>query len=213
MIPKLHYISQGNSINEHLDNIQKACAAGIELVLLDLQNYSEKKVLKLAKQVRETTAHYQTRLIIANHYKIAKEIKADGVHITNLGLCPSLVRKELYSWQTIGATAHNFDTCEIYVSKEVDYIYLSPFKVTNQEEPTTKALGLNGYTAIVEALNTNAPILGSGGINIQAIKQILEIGISGVAVSDEITQDSNAIKAYSQLLNASSTVEQRYTFK
>ena len=77
MIPKLHYISQGNSINEHLDNIQKACAAGIELVLLDLQNYSEKKVLKLAKQVRETTAHYQTRLIIANHYKIAKEIKAD----------------------------------------------------------------------------------------------------------------------------------------
>ena len=135
------------------------------------------------------------------------------MHITNLGLCPSLVRKELYSWQTIGATAHNFDTCEIYVSKEVDYIYLSPFKVSNQEEPTTKALGLNGYTAIVEALNTNAPILGSGGINIQAIKQILEIGISGVAVSDEITQDSNAIKAYSQLLNASSTVEQRYTFE
>ena len=213
MIPKLHYISQGNSPKEQLDNIQKACAAGIELVLLDVQNYSDKKLLKLATQARETTAHYQTRLIIANHYKIAKEIKADGVHITNLGLCPSLVRKELYSWQTIGATAHNFDTCEIYVSKEVDYIYLSPFKVSNQEEPTTKALGLNGYTAIVEALNTNAPILGSGGINIQAIKQILEIGISGVAVSDEITQDSNAIKAYSQLLNASSTVEQRYTFK
>ena len=47
MIPKLHYISQGNSLNEHLDNIQKACAAGIELVLLDLQNCSEKKVLKL----------------------------------------------------------------------------------------------------------------------------------------------------------------------
>ena len=63
------------------------------------------------------------------------------------------------------------------------------------------------------ALNTNTPILGSGGINIQAIKQILETGISGVAVSDEITQDSNAIKAYSQLLNASSTVEQRYTFE
>jgi len=213
MIPKLHYISQGNSPKEQLDNIQKACAAGIELVLLDVQNYSDKKLLKLATQARETTAHYQTRLIIANHYKIAKEIKADGVHITNLGLCPSLVRKELYSWQIIGATAHNFDTCEIYVSKEVDYIYLSPFKVSNQEEPTTKALGLNGYTAIVEALNTNAPILGSGGINIQAIKQILEIGISGVAVSDEITQDSNAIKAYSQLLNASSTVEQRYTFE
>ncbi len=213
MIPKLHYITQGNSPKEQLDNIQKACAAGIELVLLDVQNYSNKKLLKLAKQVRETTAHYQTRLIIANHYKIAKDIKADGVHITNLGLCPSLVRKELYSWQIIGATAHNFDACKIYVSKEVDYIYLSPFKVSNQEEQTTEALGLKGYTAIVEALNTNTPILWSGGVNIQAIKQILEIGISGVAVSDEITKDSNAIKAYSQLLNASSTVEHRYTFE
>ena len=213
MIPKLHYISQGNSPKEQLDNIQKACAAGIELVLLDVQNYSDKKLLKLATQARETTAHYQTRLIIANHYKIAKEIKADGVHITNLGLCPSLVRKELYPWQIIGATAHNFDTCEIYVSKEVDYIYLSPFKVTNQEEPTTKALGLKGYTAIVEALNTKTPILGYGGVTIESVINVLETGILGVVVSDEITVDFNNIKIYNQRLNASSTVEQRYTFK
>ena len=213
MIPKLHYISQGNSLNEHLDNIQKACAAGIELVLLDLQNRSEKKVLKLAKQVRETTAHYQTRLIIANNYKIAKDVKADGVHLNALGDCPTLVRKELYPWQIIGATAHNLDTCKIYVSKEVDYIYLSPFEVTSNEGSNAKALGINGFTAIVEALNTKTPILGYGGINIEAVKDILETGVSGMAVSDEISADFNSIKIYNQLLNASSSVEQRYTFK
>ncbi|MEZ7893626.1 MAG: thiamine phosphate synthase, partial [Polaribacter sp.] len=26
MIPKLHYISQGNSPKEHIENIQKACS-------------------------------------------------------------------------------------------------------------------------------------------------------------------------------------------
>ena len=36
MIPKLHYISQGNTPKEHLDNIQKACTSGIELVQLSL---------------------------------------------------------------------------------------------------------------------------------------------------------------------------------
>ena len=213
MIPKLHYISQGNSANEQHANIQKACASGIELVMLDVQNYSDKKLLKLAKQVRETTAHYQTRLIIANHYKIAKEIKADGVHLVNLGVCPSHVMKELYSWQIIGATANNLKSCETFISKEVDYIYLSLFECPNLETSIEKVLNLNGYKAILETLNTKTPILASGSINIMTVTNILETGISGVAVSDEITQEPNTIKAYNKILNASSTVEKRYTFK
>ena len=72
MIPKLHYISQGSSPKNHLDNIQNACAAGAELVVLDLQDSSEKKYLKIAKQAREITAHFQTRLIINAHLKLQK---------------------------------------------------------------------------------------------------------------------------------------------
>jgi len=43
MIPKLHYISQGNFRKDHLDNIQKACTSGAELVQLRLKNVSENK--------------------------------------------------------------------------------------------------------------------------------------------------------------------------
>lgn len=43
IIPKLHYISQGNSPKEHLENIQKACSSGAELVQLRLKISSEKK--------------------------------------------------------------------------------------------------------------------------------------------------------------------------
>ncbi len=73
-IPKLHYISQGNAPKEHLENIQKACASGIALVQLRLENTSDKKMLKLATAVREITSHFQTRLLIHGYYKIAKEI-------------------------------------------------------------------------------------------------------------------------------------------
>ena len=51
IIPKLHYISQGNSPKEHLENIQKACTSGAELVLLNLKNVSEKKYLKISLTV------------------------------------------------------------------------------------------------------------------------------------------------------------------
>ena len=74
MIPKLHYLSQGNSYKEHIEHIQKACSSGSELVQLQLDNTSEKKYLKLAEEAREITAHFQTRLIVENHYKIAKAI-------------------------------------------------------------------------------------------------------------------------------------------
>ena len=42
IIPKLHYMSQGDSPKEHLENIQKACTSGAELVQLNLKNVSEK---------------------------------------------------------------------------------------------------------------------------------------------------------------------------
>ncbi|MDA9057226.1 thiamine phosphate synthase [Flavobacteriaceae bacterium] len=211
MIPKLHYISQGNSPKAHLDHIQNACAAGVELVVLDIQNSSEKKYLKIAKQAIEITSHFQTRLIISAHFKLAKELKVDGIHLDKSTLCPTAIRKELLPWQLIGATANNLQDCETFIEKEVDYIYLEPFKTTEDTQGTQ--LGLNGYTAIIDTLKTETPIIGVGGITTSDVTAILETGVSGVGVSDEITEDFNTIKIFNQLLTASSTDEQRHSFQ
>ena len=212
MIPKLHYISQGNSPKEHLDNIQKACTSGAELVQLHLENVSEKKVLETATAAREITAYFQTRLIINGYYKIAKSIKADGVHLEKIDSCPITVRKHVYTWQIIGGTANTLKDCETLIEKQVDYISLSPFKSAKIEENINAVLGLNGYTLINEALKTKTPIIGVGGITTKDIKDILETGISGVGVSEEITQNFDIIKTFNQLLKASSTEEKRHEF-
>lgn len=213
IIPKLHYISQGNSPKEQLENIQKACSSGAELVQLRFRNVSEKKFLKLAKEARDITAHFQTRLLINDHYKIAKEVKADGVHLEKVDTCPTIARKYLYTWQMIGGTANTLQDCETLLSKEVDYIGLGPFRFTTTKDNLPTILGLKGYTAIIEELNTETPILGVGGITTADVTAILETGISGIAASGEITRNFNTIKTFHQLLKASSTEEQRYTFK
>ena len=213
MIPKLHYISQGSSPKEHLENIQKACSSGSELVQLRLKDVSEKKNLKLAKEAREITSHFQTRLIINDHYKITKEVKADGVHLGKTDSCPTIARKHLYTWQIIGGTANTLQDCETLISKEVDYISLGPFRFTTTKDNLSPVLGLSGYTVIIEALKTETPIIGFGDITTEDVKDILETGISGIAVSGEITRDFNIIRIFNQLLNASSTEEQRHTFK
>jgi thiamine-phosphate pyrophosphorylase len=213
IIPKLHYISQGNSPKDHLDNIQKACTSGAELVQLDVKNVSEKKFLKLAVAAREVTAHYQTRLVISHHYKIAKEVKADGVYLWQTDSCPTEVRKYLYTWQTIGAAANTLQECESLIAKEVDYISLGPFRRAAKKDNLSTVLGLNGYTAIAEVLDTETPVLGAGGITTEDVAAILETGISGIVVGGEITRNFNSIRIFNQLLNASSTDEKPFTLK
>lgn len=213
IIPKLHYISQGNTPKEHLENIQKACTSGIELVQLRLKDVSDKKWLKIAQEAREITAHYQTRLIINDNYKIAKEIKADGVHLGQSDTCPTVARPHLYSWQMIGGTANTLQDCELLLGKDVDYISLGPFRSTTTKNNLSRVVGVNGYTVIIEALDTNTPIIGVCGITVDDVAAILETGISGLAVSGEITRNFDRIRTFHQLLNASSTAEQRYTFE
>lgn len=213
MIPKLHYISQGNSPKEHIENIQKACSSGAELVQLRLKNISEKKHLKLAKEAREITSYFQTRLIIYNDYKIARTVKADGVHLDTADVSSMKVRIHLYTWQIIGATANTVQDCEALISNQVDYISLSPFRIEATEDNLEPILGLNGYTAIIKALKTKTPIIGVGGITTKDVKDILETGVSGIGVSEEITSDFDVIKTFNQLLSASSTEEQRHTFE
>jgi len=212
IIPKLHYISQGNSPEEHIENIQKACTSGAELVELRLKNISEQKILKLAIVAREITAHFQTRLLISNHYKIAREVKADGVHIENTDICPTIARKHMYTWQSIGGSANTLGCCKTLLEKEVDYIRLIHFRNTTNTDSLTTVLGINGYTLISEALKTETPLIGFGEITTNDVPDILKTGITGIAVSEEITKNFDTIKIFNQLLGASSTEEMRHTF-
>jgi thiamine-phosphate pyrophosphorylase len=213
IIPKLHYISQGNTPIAHLENIQKACASGAELVQLRLKNVSEKNILKLATEAREMTSYFQTRLIINDHYKIARAVKADGVHFEKNDTSLIIPRRHLYTWQIIGVTANTLQDCETLISNVVDYIGLGPFRNNATKDNLNPALGLSGYTAIAEALKTETPIIGFGGITTKDVADIVKTGIPGIAVSDEITRDFNTIRTFNQLLNASSTDEKRHTFK
>ena len=212
-ISKLHYISQGATVKEHLENIQKACQSGAELVQLRLKNVSDKKVEKAAAQAREITAHFQTRLVINDHYKIAKAVKADGVHLGKEDTCPKIARKDLYTWQIIGGTANTLQDCEALLAKEVDYIGLGPYRFTATKKNLSPVLGLKGYQAILDELNTNTPIIAIGGITIEDVKELLKTGVSGIAISGEITQDFNKIAAFHKLLNTGSALEQRHSFK
>lgn len=211
MIPKLQYISQGKTIDEHLTNIQNACSSGVELVQLRLKKFKEPAVLKAAEQAREITGRFQTRLIINDYYKIAKEVKADGVHLGQNDTCPLVARKHLYSWQIIGGTVNTIEQAQELVTKKVDYIGMGPFRFTLTKTNLSPVLGLEGYTTILQKLKTELPIIAVGGITLEDVPEVLKTGVHGIAVSGDITKDFNRIGQFKQVLNGGDTQEQVWT--
>ncbi|MEN8817862.1 MAG: thiamine phosphate synthase [Nonlabens sp.] len=212
MIPKLHFVSKAKTVALHVENIQKACSSGIEAVQLDMEHILKRDKLKLAQDVIKITSHFQTRLFIKADYKLAIEIKADGVYLDQNDASPTLVRKHLFAWQSIGATAYTLEDCQELIAKEVDYIGLGPFKISESDNNQLVALGYNGYTAITDILETETPILGFGKVTTNDVKGILETGVSGLLVSEAIRSDFSSIKEFHKLLNAGSSMEMQHKF-
>lgn len=206
-IPRLHYISQGKTPQEHLNNIHKACASGAELVQLRLKKLTNEEVLKVAEEVRDITSKSQTRLIINDYYKIAREVKADGVHLGKNDTCPTIAKAYLEEWQIIGGTANTLEDCKSLIDKKVDYIGLGPFRFTKTKENLSAIIGRDGYAVILKELQTATPIIAIGGITLNDIAEILKTGVYGVAVSGEITKDFSTLSRFNQLLEGSSLQE------
>ncbi len=208
MINKLHYITQGETPEAHINAIQKACSSGAEWIQLRLKNLDEKTVLATAKEAREITAFYQTRLIINDYYKIAKEVKADGVHLGKTDTCPLKARRYLDTFAIIGGTANTLEDCKVLLDKKVDYIGLGPFQHTTTKENLSPILGVAGYKVLLAELKTTVPVIAIGGITLSTVTSILETGIHGVAISGDITRDFTNISRYYQVLKQGGIQEQ-----
>lgn len=208
IVPKLHYISQGETTQEHLDNIQSACSAGAELVQLRLKGLSEEVFLAVAKEARTITAHFQTRLIINDDYKIAKEVQADGVHLGQSDACPTEARAYLGKFYFIGETANTVEQCQELIAKGVDYIGLGPFSFTTTKTNLSPVLGLEGYQTILETLKTETPIIAIGGITFEDVPALLETGVYGIAASTAVTANFNTIHTLNALLKGPDLMEQ-----
>lgn len=207
-IPKLQYISQGTTIQEHLENIQKACSAGAELVQLRLKDVSEASFLAAAKEARTITGHFQTRLIINDNYKIAKEVKADGVHLGQSDSDPVEARSHLGDFYIIGGTANTLEECQKLIEKGVDYIGLGPFEFTTTKQNLGPLLGLEGYEAILDELKTETPIFAIGGITLENVSELVRTGIYGIATSTMLTSNFNNVSKLHQLLKGNEYMEE-----
>src|SRR3990170_689969 len=81
MYNKLQYISQGNTVEEQLNNIQKALDNGCSWIQLRFKTKNELNLFDLAESAKIMCDEYMADYIINDNVYLTKKMDADGVHL------------------------------------------------------------------------------------------------------------------------------------
>lgn len=181
-----------------------ACEAGVQWIQLRVKMKTESEWLEIALEARKITQDYNVTLIINDHVLIAKEVGADGVHLGRDDMYWKEARKIIGDDAIIGISSHSWN--ELLEAKEaqVDYAGLGPFRFTNTKEKLDEVLGKEGIGTIMKQAQQNSvtlPIIAIGGIKLNDVKELLEAGVNGVAVSSAINMAVNPELAMKEFLN------------
>lgn len=199
-LPRLQYISDGNTYEEQLHSILAALEAGIKWIQLRWKNASSEEIETLSQNIQPYCDKYKAILIINDYPEIARKVGATGVHLGLKDMPVEEARKILYPHQWIGGTANTLNDVMQRINENVNYIGLGPLRYTFTKKELSPILGYEGYKDIIAHLPSSAPpIFAIGGINEKDIEPLMKMGVYGIALSSAINKAQNKYEYVQQL--------------
>ncbi len=201
---KLQYISQGFTIEDQELNIRKALDNGIKWIQVRWKNAPEQEFIRLCEISKKLCLDNQAVCIINDHVQLAKDIDADGVHLGLNDTSIEIARPILGENKIIGGTANTISDVLQRMHEPCDYIGLGPLRFTSTKEKLSPILGFEGYQMIIENLKEKSlkipKIFAIGGVVLEDADQLKQMGIYGVSVSGQITNQPSIINEFKTIL-------------
>ncbi len=176
-LPRLYAITDSKRYPDMLQRLEKALKKGIRMVQLREKELSGLEYYQLAKRVRELTQNYDAMLFINDRVDIALAVNADGVHLPEKGLPPSVVKK-IAPELLVGYSSHSLEQALWAQEEGADFITLSPIFKT-QSHPEVEPIGLGLLKEVSQRLSI--PVYALGGITWDRIKLCYKNGAYGIA--------------------------------
>ena len=198
----LLFITHETEKYSYLDSVEIALKGGCRMIQLRMKESSPQEIEQTGILAKALCQQYGADLYIDDHVEICKRIGATGVHLGKTDMPPREARKILGENFIIGGTANTFEDIQRLKAEGVDYIGLGPFRFTTTKKNLSPVIGLSGYKKIVEQCkhqNINLPIFAIGGITASDIPEILNTGITGIALSSTILQAENPVEETKKL--------------
>ena len=203
----IQFITHANERYDYLDGVRMALEGGCRWIQLRMKDASEKEILKTAESTRKLCRQYDAVFLLDDYVELVERTEADGVHLGKNDMPIDEARRLLGKDKIIGGTANTFEDVKRIYSAGADYIGCGPFRFTTTKKKLSPILGLDGYRRIIEqmtAYGINIPVIAIGSILLQDVSDIMQTGVSGVAISGAVlnaNNDDNPVTTMKRFIN------------
>ena len=177
--------------------IEEDIKGGVGIVQLREKNISTKDFYEKALKVKEICKNYGALFIINDRLDIAQAVGADGVHLGQSDMPIEEARKILKDKFLIGATARNIEEAKRAELLGADYIGSGAIFGTSTKD-NAKKLEMEELKKIVASVKI--PVFAIGGININNVGSLKNIGLQGICSVSGILSEKNCKKAVDIML-------------
>ena len=176
---------------------EAALEGGANVIQLRKKTMAKGEQYSIARALRRLTLLHDALFIVNDHADIAIAADADGVHLGQDDLLPSVVR-ELpgFSGRLIGCSTHSLEQAKGAIDDGADYIAVGPVYPT-PTKPGRPPVGV-GLVAQVAAI-ADRPFLAVGGIDHENVPAVIEAGALAIAVVRAVYEAADPAEATRRL--------------
>lgn len=200
---QIQFITHCNDRFGYVDGARMALEGGCKWIQLRMKGATDDEVRSAAAEIQPLCKKHEALFVLDDRVHLAKELKADGVHLGKNDMPVDEARRVLGEEFIIGGTANTFEDIEQLYRQGADYIGCGPFRFTTTKQNLAPVLGLDGYFTIVNRMRVAGillPVVAIGGILYDDIRSIMQTGVRGIAVSGAVLNASDPVAEMRKML-------------
>jgi 8-oxo-dGTP diphosphatase len=178
VLPAEYAITRGGDlgVEPFLSRLEARFRAGLKLVQVREKALGREDALRFAGRVVELAHAYGARALLNADAALAREVGADGVHLTAAQL-RGIARRPDFEW--CGASCHSREELRLAEGIGADFAVLGPVRST-PSHPDAQLLGWQGFSEI--AHDAGIPTYALGGMDPGDLDRALSCGAHGIAM-------------------------------
>lgn len=201
-------LDSGTAVGDSLNadrfraRVTELVGAGVDLIQLRDKQLTDRELVTAGRLIAGVTRGTKTRFIMNDRADLAVACQADGVHVGQDELAVPDVRRIVGAAKLIGVSTHSIQQARQAVLDGANYIGVGPV-FESQTKSFDEFVGLELVGSVASEIQL--PAFAIGGINTTNVRQVVDAGLSRVAVSSAVAHaDSIAdeVELFRQLLGS-----------
>lgn len=192
--PLLNLIIGGNLCagQDYAELTRMAVMNGARLIQLREKDWDTRRLVDTATEMARICRRYGALFVVNDRVDVAAASGADGVHIGQEDLNPTMARALLGPEKIIGVSAGSITEALAAVADGADYLGVGPVYPTISKECKHDAGG-PGLIASIKA-SVSVPVIAIGGITPDNTRPLIKAGAAGVAVISSILGAADPVR-------------------